>query len=140
MHEGMDKIIKNMETMSQAALSEDVAGIVKPLGVMGRESHDSPVQNGIDLPMDPFDQPGVEEEAIEIEEGISAGAMDRLIDAMLASPKAKSMLARFGVAETDIPKLKVNMIPAVTGFFAEQGVGVAGASKAKAALRGMAKF
>lgn len=141
MHEGMNKIIANMEAMASSALTESVPGVVRPMGVMGRED---PVMPDMDLPLEPMDQPGQGEVGINsngtVSEAISTGAIDRLVDAMAMDPKVRSMLSRFGVLEPDIEQLKVNLLPAVQAFFLGQGSKVAGASKAKANLRTMAKF
>lgn len=140
MHDSMKKIMENMGKVPLEGLTESVAGAIRPLGVMSRHE----AGPGMDLPLNSDDQPGQEEEGQgvngHVEESISTGAMDRLIEAMVTSPKAQSLLSRYGVDASSMESLKSNLAPALSAFFSGQGIGVAGISKSKQALRGMAKI
>jgi hypothetical protein len=74
-----------------------------------------------------------------LDESISQGAIDRLIEAMLYNPRVGAMLKRFGVSEGDLTGLMEQVIPVVKLWLSGKGQRVAGASTAKADVRSMAK-
>lgn len=75
-----------------------------------------------------------------LDESISDGALDRLIEAMILNPRANSMLGRYGIDLSKMEKLKSAIRPALKLFFRTSGVGVSGSvSDAKKSMRDMAK-
>lgn len=117
----MKEIIENMEAM------------VRPLMKVERQD---PNPEG-----EPEAAPEAEPEVMD--EGISAGAIDRLVDAMFHSPKVDAMLERFGLESRDkanlMMDLRMQITPVIKLSLSKYGQRVAGASQAKAAVRSMAK-
>lgn len=82
------------------------------------------------------------DEVGNIEEGVSTGAVKMVVETMLEAPRVKSMFKRLGIDLTQAgvsESLYAALEPAVMVFLGEQGTHVAGMSKAKTAMRGMAK-
>ena len=79
------------------------------------------------------------EKSEDLEESISQGAIDRLVDAMFYSPKVDAMLKRFGLGGVDLTSLRAQITPVIKLWLAGQGQKVSGASTAKADVRSMAK-
>jgi len=136
----MKTIIENMESMVATELMDsngnplgemNIAGVASPLGMTTRSDSVGP---GMDLPVEGSDQPKPNADD-EIGESLSQGAVDRLMDAMLHSPRMGKMMERYGLDELAAERLRIQLTPVMKMFFASEGIGVSGISSAKAAVR-----
>lgn len=85
--------------------------------------------------------PGGESDVVT--ESVSAGAIDRLVDAMFYNPKVEAMIERFGLDSRGkanfLTDLRLQITPVIKIALSKTGQRVAGASQAKAAVRAMTK-
>lgn len=125
------QIIENMEAMSKSVLSENTESIMTPLGILGRPDQ---VEPDMDLPIE-----GETYNGKSVSESVSTGAIDRMLEVMLMSPRAQSLMMRYGMDEGGIERLKIQLIPVLKMFFSSEGIGVSGASSAKSAVRAMGR-
>jgi hypothetical protein len=132
----------NMSSGNNAEAYSDLASLVMTvLDEMYMASKDKDLKRIIKLSSDVLTNTNLESVGSDsdIEEGISEGAVYRLVEAMFRSPRVESMLKRFGVSGGDITRLEAKVVPVIKLWFGGIGKRVAGASAAKAAVRQMAK-
>lgn len=79
-------------------------------------------------------------EGTGIDEAISDGAIERLLDAMFLSPRVVAFFNRYGVGMgSDMAELRRMVSPVVKIWFSERGKTVSGASSARTAVRSIGR-
>lgn len=73
------------------------------------------------------------------EESISLSKVNRIVEAMLWSPRVERLLASEGVDEAGVAELSNALIPVLKMFFSSKGVGVQGTTAAKTAIRDLGR-